>query len=279
MTNHLGRGPGIVLVVLAVVLGACPTAQAQQDVDRVVSEAIDKWNEGSPVSREQALQSLGSLGRDARPAIPQLIGALRDPNPRIACRVAAFIEQVGTAPKESVPALTALLKDPDAAVRDAAASALATLGRRAEGSIGAMVESLHAPADRRCLRAAFALATIGEAALPALFDLLKADDPALRRAAIRGHRRCRRSVALGWQCGRSRPRAPLSDSGQGPRPQSRACPGRHADQHRERVAARALRSRLVAPRPGLPRPAGPRELGQHRMPTSRPGFASRSSNC
>ncbi len=186
MTNHLGRGPRIVLVVLAVVLGACPTARAQQDVDRVVSEAIDKWNEGSPVSREEALQRLGSLGRDARAAIPQLIGALRDPNPRIRVRVAAFIEHVGTAPKESVPALTALLKDPDAAVRDAAASALATLGRRAEGSIDAMVESLHSPADRRCLRAAFTLAMIGEAALPALIDLLKADDPASRRAAIQG---------------------------------------------------------------------------------------------
>ena len=93
---------------------------------------------------------------------------------------------MGFAAKESVFALAALLKDPEAEVRDAAAMALAQLGRRAECAVGAMVESSRAPPDRRCLKATLALASIGEPAVPALIGLLKADDPAVRRAVIQG---------------------------------------------------------------------------------------------
>jgi HEAT repeat protein len=212
MTEQLGRRPGLVLVALAAVLGACPAARAQghvdevvvgdvvpaggavsaaqalaqRDVDRELREIREGWNDGSPASRERAFERMAALGADASPALPLLIGALRDPSPPIRARAADCIGRIGSAAKESVPALTALLKDPEAAVRDAAATALARFGRRAAGSIDAMVESLRAPADRRCPGVALALARIGEPVARALIDLLKADDPALRRAVIEG---------------------------------------------------------------------------------------------
>ena len=144
MTDHLRRGLGIVLIAMAAILGACPPASAQWDVDRLVKKALDGWKEGTPAARESALEALGALGRDARPAIPLVIGALRDPNPVLRGKAAEAIGQIGSVEGESVAALAAALDDPEVSVRDAAASAIAQLGRRAEGAIGGLVRALRA---------------------------------------------------------------------------------------------------------------------------------------
>ena len=187
MREHLGRGPRIVLIALVVVFRAGPMAWAQPDIDRVLKGAVNAWKEGSPTSRARAIETLASLGNDAaaRRTAPDL-RALRDPDPLLRCRAAEILGQVGSVAKDALPILTAMLEAPEASVQEAAARALGRQGSQAKGSINALVASLHRDPDRRCRTAAFALASIGEPALPAMINLLKSDDPALRRAAIEG---------------------------------------------------------------------------------------------
>ena len=111
--------------------------------------------------------------------------------------------------------LTAMLEDPEAEV----VTRRRWPWRQSDG--GPSAPSVRwsracAPPDRRCLTAAFALASIGEPALPALIDLLKADDPALRRAAIEGVKESiRGGVLASGQSGGTGPRDPLPIRGPG----------------------------------------------------------------
>jgi HEAT repeat protein len=184
--NFLRGALRLVLIALTVSFGRFPAARAQQDADGLLKQVRDDWKDGSPASRVKAIETLGSLGSRAAPALPMLVAALRDPSPIVRGKAATIMGGMGPAEDSALPLLTALLADPDESVRHAAAWALARLGSKARGSIAALVRSLRAPLDRRCPAAAAALACVGKPAVPALIDLLESDDPALCRTVLDG---------------------------------------------------------------------------------------------
>jgi HEAT repeat protein len=173
----------LLLVALLALLGVCPEAQAQRDVDRELKAALEEWNDGS---HGQALQMLASLDREAAPAVPVLVAALKDSDANIRSQAALTLGNLAPAARASVPALMALLDDSDGSVRASAATALSNVGPAAKGAIGALERSLRAGPDRRCPEAVLALTCIGKPAVPALIRLLKSEDPALRRAVLDG---------------------------------------------------------------------------------------------
>lgn len=186
MTKQPGRWQALLLIALAAWGPMCAPARAQQDTDEINSLAAESWREGTDTSKQKAFQIAASLNGDARPALPWLVDACRDPNPAIRNKGAFFLGLVHAEPARCVPVLATLLKDPDPSVRSAAAIALARFGRRAKGAIPALVEAANAPSERFCPGAELALASIGDAAIPELARLLKASDPSRRARVLQG---------------------------------------------------------------------------------------------
>lgn len=85
-------------------------------IDHRVSEALKRFKEGDLDIRLRALGRLEKFGTLAAPAIPDLITALDDPEPKIRSRSAYLLGSIGPAAKESVPALIRLLRNPGEAV-------------------------------------------------------------------------------------------------------------------------------------------------------------------
>lgn len=187
MTDRLGRMTRVIVITLAAGLGMSPPVWAQQcDVDRVLRRALADWKEGTPASRERALDRWGVLDNEAAPAVPWLIEALQSPSPIIRVQAAGILRAMAPEGKEGIPALTALLADPEFPVRQFAALALASFGREAAPAVPALVKSLRAEHERSYPAAVVALVSIGQPALPVLVELLRDPDPSIRRAALDG---------------------------------------------------------------------------------------------
>jgi HEAT repeat protein len=171
---------------------------------------IEALESGKPEIRRHAAQLLGSIGRDARAAVPALIKALSDPDARL--RVAAVYtlgraagehglaqlrRRSGLPPRDgdegdatAVPALVAALRDSDQFMRGYAADALASIGPVAKDAVPALLAALNDPRDEEHLharyKAALALAQIGpdaKVALPALVKALGDEERSVRYAA------------------------------------------------------------------------------------------------
>ena len=81
--------------------------------------------------RWRAAMVLGEVGREAKPAVPALIEAMRDPLPNSYGDVAAgALMRIGPTVAELEPALAPLMKDKDAVVRKRAENVLSTIKSR-----------------------------------------------------------------------------------------------------------------------------------------------------
>ena len=100
--------------------------------------------------KRQALLALVALGGgwwfsersppkiDTRAALPALIGALDDADPRVRGSAAAAIGGIGPAAAPAVPTLVALLQDADEGVRSSACLALRGVGPAAKSALPAL---------------------------------------------------------------------------------------------------------------------------------------------
>lgn len=84
------------------------------------------------ITRQRAAESLGSIGKAARPALPELAAALNDLSPVVRAAAAEALGKIGDADSGSVVALVRALGDSRLAVRAAAATALGDLGPAAK---------------------------------------------------------------------------------------------------------------------------------------------------
>jgi hypothetical protein len=75
-------------------------------------------------------EALKRLGSEAKEAIPILIEALRDKNPKVRLAVASLLQRMGAEAKAAVPSLRMLLQDEDRGVRVKAAEAVEKIERK-----------------------------------------------------------------------------------------------------------------------------------------------------
>lgn len=65
----------------------------------------------APQTRNAAAYAISGMGADAKPAVPALIEALKDPEAAVRFPVCIALREIGPAAKEAVPALTEALDD------------------------------------------------------------------------------------------------------------------------------------------------------------------------
>jgi HEAT repeat protein len=121
-----------------------------------------------PAERIEAVGKLSAMGREAESAIPSLLGALNDGDPRVRARAAMAIPFIVTAPDhpradDVRAALTAALADPDPGARHAAAVALGRCQPDPKAILPALIE---AAGDADPMVRAWAVSMLG----PALDD-------------------------------------------------------------------------------------------------------------
>ena len=95
-----------------------------------------------PSEQELAGQALGRIGK---PAVPQLVNALRHRDPSVRRQAASVLAKIGPDARAAAPMLTAALDDEDLAVRKAASRALGEIGPAAEGAVPALMRTLVQP--------------------------------------------------------------------------------------------------------------------------------------
>lgn len=140
---------------------------------------LDALSDEDPRIRLYVTDVLGEIGEAV--AVPALAEALRDPEWRVRFRAADALGKMGKL--EAVPDLMDMLTDSSKDVRISAAWALGKIGNAA--AVPGLVKLLHDREWRARWAAAEALWEIGEQAIPALVEALREPDEYVRRAAIR----------------------------------------------------------------------------------------------
>jgi HEAT repeat protein len=133
----------------------------------------------SDTDPEVRLQTADALGHFGAAAVPALLAAFDDPEPRVRATVASAFRAVGPPARAAIPALRAHLTDPAATVRLNSAAALAAVGAGDGESVAALAATLGDPEHIVRWGAAMALGRLGANAAGAR--------PALERAAADTH--------------------------------------------------------------------------------------------
>jgi HEAT repeat protein len=152
-----------------VTAGQAVGAIEDPEVRRLV-EALssDEWRE-----REQAAETLWSMGLKAGAAVPVLIERLADEEWHVRKAAAMALSRMGAAAEQAVPSLIAALGDEEWHVRKPAAEALAAIGPASTPAVGALIVALGDEEWHVRKPAAAALAAIGRASEPAVPHLIE----------------------------------------------------------------------------------------------------------
>jgi HEAT repeat protein len=137
-----------------------------------------KWE-----TRQAAATGLRYLGPAARPALPQLLRALEDPNPGVCILAASAVCQIERRP-EAVSVLAAGLRRTESGVRSVAAAYLAEIGADAGPATADLVEALDDPVPGIRDYAVTALKNVGRRAHPDLLAGLRPGSARRRRLAL-----------------------------------------------------------------------------------------------
>jgi HEAT repeat protein len=134
------------LGLVAAFAGLFAVIRYRQDVYDPVSAQARRLRALDPADRMEALGMLLAMGREAESAIPSLLGALKDGDPRVRARAAMAIPFILRAPDnpradDVRAALTAALADPDPGARHTAAMALGMREPHPKSIIPALIEA------------------------------------------------------------------------------------------------------------------------------------------
>jgi len=116
---------------------------------------------GPRVEGEGALMPDGGTGRAEFDALPNLLAALKSPDPKARSRAADEVGKRGSAAGQAVPELTKLLSDASPRVRASAALALGNIGKAADPAVKKLVRALRDKSSAVRYSAAVALSRIG----------------------------------------------------------------------------------------------------------------------
>jgi HEAT repeat protein len=144
-------------------------------------------NDGAIHRKENAINCIKYLGADATPAIPILVGCLRDSNRTITDAAAGALGALAIEPYLALPALTNALEAPNARLRRTAARAIGLFGDRARSALPALLKAINDSDFQVREETANAIAQIapdkGEVAIPELTKLM--NDPEITAWADR----------------------------------------------------------------------------------------------
>jgi HEAT repeat protein len=167
-------------------LGLAASASAQVFLGKNTQGWLQELDRSEVPVRRNAAYALGKLGGQAAPAVPALLGRLRDESPKVreaAAYALGEIGQHGISDPGLVVALAGALKDEDYLVRRSAAYGLGSLGRNAAPAVGALVDALNDSKGEVKQNAAWALGKIGEAGVPGIRKALGDADSLVKRDA------------------------------------------------------------------------------------------------
>lgn len=140
---------------------------------RVVPVLVDALHDEDAARRETAAEVLGRIGPPARPAVSELIAALKDKSSAVALTAAMALAEIdSTRARPAVPLLADSIGTPGAA------QALANIGSDARSAVPALLAALkprkkNSEEDLIRTGARLALARIGTPAVQPLIDALK----------------------------------------------------------------------------------------------------------
>jgi HEAT repeat protein len=110
--------------------------------------------------RSSAAYAVGSIGAEAKTALPQLVSLLQDSNAEVRSSAAYALGDIGAEAKTALPQLVSLLQDSNADVGRSAAEALASLGAEAKTVLPQLVPLLQDSNEDVNTNAADALVSI-----------------------------------------------------------------------------------------------------------------------
>jgi HEAT repeat protein len=162
------------LRLAAAVLFACSFAACRSRDDKVADLLAD-LRSPDPAVADQAVRQFVMMGE---PAVPALIAAVKDPEPRVRTAAASALWGLGPKARTAVTALAETLADADDGVRLAAVMALEAVGPDAAPAVPALARAVRDRNGNVRLWAAKALGRIGppaREALPALAQAARID--------------------------------------------------------------------------------------------------------
>ena len=115
-----------------------------------VDVLIEACGDADPDVRFYAVLTLATMGEKAKPAVPALTKALRDPNVQGRSSAADALGRIGPGAEPAAEALGQALKDGSEEVRLAAVDALGKIGPSARGAVAALLKAT--PDDTPILR-------------------------------------------------------------------------------------------------------------------------------
>jgi HEAT repeat protein len=147
---------------------------------------VSALEDGDPKVREAAAHAVGQMGPDGLPA---LSGMLNHPDKYVRRNAAWAMGKLGPLARPALPLLCAALKDSDPRTASGTAQALGNMGADAADAIPALAEAMRGTNIVLCRLAAKALSQIGPPAVATLIAHLQHSDPFIRGES---------ALAIGW---------------------------------------------------------------------------------
>jgi HEAT repeat protein/S1-C subfamily serine protease len=151
-----------------------------------LTQLVTELGSANAQVRLRAIAALGEMGRDARPALPGLVCALKEPDEVLSRSARQALEKVTPLTAAETPFLAGLLRDEDPRARRYAIVALGGLGPAAKPAVPGLIAALQDAAPECRPEAIRALGLIGpnaHAAFPPLRSILTSQDRAQARLA------------------------------------------------------------------------------------------------
>lgn len=156
---------------------AAPAAAA---LSRCVSET-------DPDLKKYSIMALGSIGPDAKVALPELRKALTATDSGARVLLAESLWRIGQNPDDVIPAYVAVLADGDSSERHEAAEQLKEMGPWAAPAVPALIPALNDKEWTTRCEVAEALGEIGREAapaIPAMVNLLESDEDSFVQSSV-----------------------------------------------------------------------------------------------